>query len=508
MTALDILANLSHGFAVSCTPVNLFYCFAGVLAGTVVGILPGIGTVGAIALLLPFASDLTPTASLILFCGIYFGSKYGGSTTSILMNVPGEPASIITCIDGYAMAQRGRAGAALAICAIGSFIAGTLGLVALTLFAPPLAELMLYLGPQEQFTLVLTGIIIFTKMAGRSPSKTVLLALVGAIIGTIGQNFLSGLSRFSYGYEELERGIDLSLVAMGLFGISEILTAMTSPDPPSKPKTVRARELYPTREEYRRSSGPILRGGLLGFFIGLLPGPATTISTFASYSLEKKLSKNASEFGHGAIEGVAGPESANNAAVSGTMVPTLALGLPFCGTTAIILSGLMIHGVMPGPALVTQHSDIFWGVIASMYLGNVILLLFNYPLVLLLVQILRIPPSIFMPLVLTLTLTGAYLINHSLFDLVLVIAFGILGFLFNRADFELSPLIIGIVMAPEVERRLVQTLALGQGTFWDLLSRPLSLTFLFIGFLLVLFTLCPDLCQRLLRRKPLASSEK
>lgn len=491
---LELLSNLLNGFAVSLTPANLFYCFSGVLFGTLVGMLPGIGTVSAISLLLPFSARLEPASALILFCSIYCGTKYGGSSTSILLNMPGETASIITCVDGYAMAHRGRAGAALAISAIASFAAGTLGLVGLTLFAPPLAELALRFGPPEYFGIVLTGAVIFIKMTGRSPAKTLLMALIGAILGTIGFDIFSGTSRFSYGFESLESGPNLALIAMGLFGVGELFTVMLTTQRFPSIKYTRVSELYPTREEYRRSAAPILRGGLLGFLLGLIPGPATTISSFASYALEKRISKNRAAFGNGAIEGVAGPEAANNAAVSGTMVPMLALGLPFGGTAAIILAGFLLHGLAPGPAFITQHPDIFWGLIASMYLGNCFLLLINYPLVLLLVQILRIPVSLLVPIIFLLTLTGAYTINRSIFDLLLIVAFGILGFLCKRTGYELSPLIIGIVMGPEIEQRLLQTFLLGQYTFSQFL-RPLPLCILLAGAILIFLTFHPRLLK-------------
>lgn len=478
---------LLHGFSISILPTNLLACTIGVLLGTLVGVLPGIDTISAIALLLPFSYNMDSTAALIMFAGIYYGSKYGGSTTSILMNVPGEAASVITCLDGYAMAQRGRGGAALTISAVGSFIAGTLGVIGLTIFAPPLAEAALAFGPPEYFAVALVGLIVLTKLTGTSTLKSILMVSIGIILGTVGLDSMSGISRFTFGIDELDRGFDLSLLAMGIFGIGEILTVMTEQGTQSKVQSFRFRDLYPTREETMRSVVPIFRSGILGFLIGLLPGPSGTTSSFASYALEKHCSKNPSEFGHGAIEGVAGPESANNSANSATMVPLLTLGIPFCGGTAILLSGFMIHGIIPGPALITQQPDLFWGLIASMYVGNLMLLIINLPLVGIFVQLLKTPIYILMPLVAILTLTGAYTINNSVMDLMWIVFFGVLGFFLHRTGFEPAPLIIGIVVGPELEQGLVQSLIICNGSFTELFTRPIAGTILAVGTAFILY---------------------
>lgn len=484
---LETLTMLLHGFSISILPTNLLACTIGVLLGTLVGVLPGIDTISAIALLLPFSYSMDSTAALIMFAGIYYGSKYGGSTTSILMNVPGEAASVITCLDGYAMAQRGRGGAALTVSAVGSFIAGTVGVIGLTIFAPPLAEAALAFGPPEYFALALVGLIALTKLTGTSVSKSILMATIGIMLGTVGLDSMSGISRFTFGIDELDRGFDLSLLAMGIFGIGEILTVMTAPQARSKVQTIRFRDLYPTREEYQRSTAPILRGSIFGFLIGLLPGPSGTTSSFVSYALEKYCSKNPTEFGHGAIEGVAGPESANNSANSATMIPLLTLGLPFCGGTAILLSGFMIHGIIPGPALITQQHDLFWGLIASMYVGNLMLLIINLPLIGIFVQLLKTPIHILMPLVAVLTLTGAYTINNSVLDLMWIVLFGILGFFLRRTGFDPVPLIIGIVIGPELEQGLIQSLIICNGNIWGLFTRPISGTILATGTLFILY---------------------
>jgi putative tricarboxylic transport membrane protein len=486
---LEGFGLLLHGFYVSLAPANLFACTVGVLIGTLVGILPGIDTVSTIALLLPFSYGLDGTAALIMFAGIYFGSKYGGSTTSILMNVPGEAASVVTCLDGYPLAQKGRAGAALAVAAIGSFIAGTIGIIGVTFLAPPLAQAALAFGPPEYFALALVGLIVLSKLTGTSTLKSALMAAVGVMLGTIGMDSLSGISRFTFGIDELDRGFDLSILAMGVFGIGEILTAMTQCQLKSNIPRVRFRDLYPTREEWRRSSIPMVRGGVAGFLVGLLPGPAATIASFISYSLEKRCSKNPAEFGHGAIEGVAGPESANNSAIAATMIPLLSLGLPFCGATAILLSGFMLHGIIPGPSLITQQPDMFWGLIASMYIGNVMLLIINLPLVGIFVQLLKTPLGILMPLVAVLTLTGAYSVNNSVLDLVWVVLFGLLGFFLRRTGFEPGPLVIGLVLGPELERGLTQGLIICDGNLWSVVSRPLSGTILTLGACIILYNI-------------------
>lgn len=493
---METLTMLMHGFSVCLTPSNLVACTAGVFIGTLVGVLPGIGTIGAIALLLPFSYSLNSTTAVILFCGIYYGSKYGGSTTSILLNVPGETSSVVTCLDGFAMSKNGRAGAALAVSAIGSFIAGTLGIIGLTLCAPILAQTATVFGPPEYFAIAIFGLIVLIRLTGKSSLKSLLLAIFGVIIGTVGLDNLSGASRFTFHIDDLERGIDLSLLAMGVFGIGEILTVMASPRPPVKVPNIRFRDLYPSKEEYRRAIPAIFRGSITGFLIGTLPGPSGTISTFASYALEKKYSKHPEEFGHGAIEGVAGPESANNSANSATMIPLLTLGLPFCGGTAILLSGFMIHGIIPGPSLITSQPDLFWGLIASMYLGNVMLLIINFPLIGWFVKLLKTPLHLLMPLVIIITLSGAYAVNTSFVDLVVIIVFGIIGFFLNHAGFEASPLIIGIVIGPELEQRLVQSLIVCNGDLIAIISRPIAGGILIAAGIFILLNILWWLYQR------------
>ncbi len=493
---MDIVTMLLNGFYVSILPANLLACIVGVLIGTLVGVLPGIGPVGTIALLLPFSFNLDATASLIMFAGIYYGSMFGGSTTSILLNVPGEASSVVTCLDGYAMAKKGRAGAALAIAAIGSLIAGTMGLIGLTFFAPLMSRLAVTFGPPEYFAIAVVGLILLMKFTGKSMLKSGLMVMVGIMLGTVGLDSLTGVNRFTFDVDELQRGVEFSIVAMGIFGVSEILDTLVQTNRETDVQSFKFRELYPNREEIRRSVLPIFRGGIIGFLVGLLPGPAATISTFVSYAVEKKQSKRPEEFGQGAIEGVAGPESANNAAASATMIPLLSLGLPFSASSAILLSGFLIHGIVPGPTLVTQNPDLFWGLIASMYLGNVILLIVNLPLVGVFTWILKIPINILMPIVLMITMTGAYSINNSIFDVALLILFGILGFFMKQADYEPAPLALGLILGPVLENGLAQGLIIGDGHIWFLFSRPISGTILWLGVGLLLFQLGKWLIRR------------
>ncbi|MCE5286939.1 MAG: tripartite tricarboxylate transporter permease [Pelosinus sp.] len=487
---------LTQGFFISMTPMNLLACVIGVLVGTLVGVLPGIGPVGAIALLLPFSINMDVTASLIMFAGIYYGSMYGGSTTSILLNVPGEASSIVTCLDGYEMAKRGRAGAALAVAAIGSFIAGTLGILGLTFFAPLLARFVLLFGPPEYFSIAFLGLVILTKMTGKSMLKGWLMIMLGLMLGTVGTDSLSGINRFTFGIDELQRGFDLSIVAMGLFGIGEVLDAMLQPSSKIELMSVRLRELYPNKSEWGRSIAPIFRGSLVGFLVGLLPGPAGVISTFVSYALEKRKSKHPEEFGQGAIEGVAGPESANNAASSATMIPLLSLGLPFSAVSAMLLSGFMTHGVIPGPNLITGHPEIFWGLVASMYIGNVLLLIINLPLVGVFASILKIPMQILLPLVIMITLVGAYSINNSIFDLFLVMVFGVLGFHMKRTEYKPAPLIVGLVLGPTMERGLTQGLIIENGSILSFFMRPIAGSFLLVAVLLIGYSLINWIIKR------------
>lgn len=484
------LHNLILGFATVFTPANLFYSLIGCLIGTMVGVLPGVGPLAGISMLLPTTFGLDPTSAIILLAGIYYGAMYGGSTTSILMRIPGEAASVMTCIDGYAMSQKGRAGAALAISAIGSYVAGTLSVVGLMFLAPPLARFALGFGPPEYTSLLLCGLVVLSYMTGGSVVKNLAMVVLGLMFGMIGIDQMSGYFRFSYGLVALGDGIGVVPVAVGLFGISEILATAGSPERKEivQPKF---RDLLPTREELRDSAKPILRGTVLGFFIGIIPGSAHIISTFVSYAMERRLSKHPERFGQGAIEGVAGPESANNAASEGALVPMLALGVPTGPIPAVLLAALMVHGITPGPLFIKEQPAIFWGLIASMYLGNLILLLLNLPLVGIFVNFLRIPYRILYPTILLFCIVGVYAVNSSLVDVGIMAVMGLLGYLLRKLDFEIAPIVLGVVLAPILEFSFRQALAMSDGQYAIFFQRPISVTFLGVGLLMILLGLKP-----------------
>lgn len=467
-------ADFILGLQRAVTPYNLMACLLGAVLGTITGVLPGLGPTAAMAMLLPLSFGMDPSAGIIMLAGIYYGAMYGGSTTAILARIPGETASVVTCIDGYEMAKKGRAGAAMAVAAIGSFVAGTIGVIGLQFFAPPLARFAVRFGPIEYFALAVLGLILLSNLTGKSMLKTLLMVLVGIMLSTIGLDPREGVKRLTFGLTDLELGIDFSLVAMGLFGISEVLRVVGSGVQQGYVKTPRLRELYPTKEELRRSVLPMFRGGIIGFLIGFLPGPVNFISSLVSYQLEKKLSKHPEEFGKGAIEGVAGPESANNSASAGAMVPLLSLGLPFNSATAILLSGLLVHGVTVGPLLIRQHPDLFWTVIASMYIGNIALLIFNLPLVGVFASIMRVPAKILMPIIMLITLTGAYSIDNNIFDLWLVMVFAIVGYFAEKAGFDGAPLIVGLVLGRTLETGLRAGLVLTNGSIVQFFERPIS----------------------------------
>jgi len=503
---LDSLQPLISGFGIATTMQNLFYCLMGAIVGTLVGVLPGLGPIAGIALLIPATFGLNPTSAIIMLAGIYYGAMYGGSTTSILLNVPGETASVITCIDGYQMAQKGRAGPALAMCAIGSFIAGTIGIFGLVFLAPPLAEAALAFGPPEYFSLMVFGFIVLSNVTGTSLIKALMMAVVGLIIGTIGIDPVTGNERFTFGSVPLLSGVEFVAVAIGLFGIGEVLVNVEKPLDMLKAKVLvpRLRELYPTFQDLKRSIVAILRGTGIGFGVGLVPGPAPVIATYASYITEKKVSKHPEEFGKGAIEGVAGPESANNSACQSAFIPLFVLGIPFAPPTAILLGALLIHGVNPGPMLIGQHPQLFWGVIASMYIGNFILLLLNLPFVPFFANILRIPKKILLPLVILFCITGMYTVNNSVFDIWVMLLFGGLGFLMRKWAYEGAPLLLALVLGPKLEVAFRQSLMISHGDFGIFVNRPVSMVFLLAT---VLFLLVP-VFRILFKPKKKGRSEK
>ena len=502
----DTLVSLAHGFSVALQPTNLWYAFLGCLVGTLVGMLPGIGPLSGISILLPVTFGLNATQAVIMLAGIYYGSQYGGSTTSILMRIPGEAASVMTCIDGHAMARKGRAGAALCIAAIGSFIAGTFGIIALTVVAPPLASIALRFGPPEYTALLVLGLIFLAYMSSTSLLRTLLMATTGVMLGMIGIDNMTGHFRYSFDLAELGDGIGIVPVAVGLFGLGEIL-ATPSARAPDKVISPRFRDLLPSRTEWRQSAMPIARGSVLGFLVGIIPGSAHIISSFLSYALEKKLSKNPQEFGNGAIAGVAGPESANNSASTGAFVPMLALGLPTGPITAVLIGALMIHGVAAGPQLVSQHPDVFWGFVASMYVGNLMLLALNLPLVGLFVNVLRIPYAWLYPMIIMFCVLGVYDVNHSVVDVWIMLIMGIFGYGLRKFGFDPAPLVLGLVIAPTFEQSLRQSLIMSNGNYLIFFNRPISAALLAIcGILLLLSAIALINARRDWRRR-LAAAE-
>ncbi len=468
-------------------PANLGYAFAGALIGTMVGVLPGLGPSAALALLLPVSFGMSPVGGIIMLAGIYYGAQYGGSTTSILVNIPGEASSIVTTLDGYQMARRGSAGPALAIAAIGSFIAGTVGTVGLMLLAPPLADFALSFGPPEYVALIVLGFVTLTFMAQGSMLKALMMTAVGLFLSTVGLDEVSGRSRFTLGVTELLDGIDLVPAVMGLFGVSEVLLNLEAGLRQQDVFVQKIGSIFPSREEFRRSARPIARGTVLGFFLGILPGGGSILSSFVSYAVEKRLSKHPERFGTGMIEGVAGPEAANNAGATGAFIPLLTLGLPTNAVVAMLLGALMIHGVEPGPLLMQNHPEIFWGVIFSMYVGNVMLLILNLPLVGLWVRLLRVPYPILFPLILLFTLVGSYSLANSTWDIHVMIVMGLLGYAMRKTGYEAAPLVVALVLGGLLENTLRQSLIMSGGTFAIFFTRPLALVLMIaaIGLLAV-----------------------
>ena len=474
---LESLTSLAYGFTIALQPQNLLYCFIGVTMGTLVGVLPGIGPTATVALLLPATFQLNPVSAIIMLSGICYGAMYGGSTTSILLNIPGEASSVVTCLDGYQMARQGRAGPALGISAFGSFIAGTFSIVGLVVLAPTLAEFALKFGPPEYFALMIMGMTVVAYLARKSVAKALMMTVFGIILGCVGLDPITATPRFTFGMLELTDGIGLAPVVMGLFGIAEVLEnlgVLTK----AEVFAGKIKGLFPDREDWRRSMGPIARGSLLGFFLGLVPGVGAIVPQFLSYGLEKRLSAHPERFGTGEIEGVASPEACNNAAVGGTFIPLLSLGIPSNAMTAILLGALMIYGLTPGPLLIKNSPDLFWGVIASMYIGNILLLILNLPLIPVWVSILKIPYSYLSSFIILFSLIGAYSLNNSTADIYVAVLFSLLGLLMKKFDFEPAPLVLAFVLGPMLETALRRSLILSDGSFLIFLERPISAAFI------------------------------
>jgi putative tricarboxylic transport membrane protein len=469
-----IFQGLANGFGLAFSLTNLTFALIGAVLGTMVGILPGLGPAATISLLLPLSFKIgSPLTSIIMMAGIFYGAMYGGSTTSILVNIPGEAASVVTCIDGYQMALKGRAGPALGIAAIGSFVAGTIGVLGLTFVAPPLAEFALKFGPPEYFSLTMLGLVMATLLGGASIIKGLIMVVLGLLLGSVGLDPVSGAIRFTWGLHMLQEGIDFVTLAMGMFGIGEILFNLEK-DLKTELVTSKVAHLWPGMKDWSVSKWPIVRGSFIGFFVGILPGGGAVISSLVSYAVEKKLAKNPEEFGKGAIQGVAGPESANNSAASASFIPLLTLGIPGNAAIAMIFAALLIQGVTPGPFLITEKPDVFWGVVASMYIGNVMLLILNLPMVGIWVQLLRVPYKILAPIIVLFCCVGVFSVRNSVFDIWVMGIFGVLGYIFRKVGLEPGPMILAFVLGPILERSLRQALLISAGSPAIFFTRPIS----------------------------------
>jgi putative tricarboxylic transport membrane protein len=491
---METLGHLLHGFSVTLQPHNLFYCFLGVFGGTLVGVLPGLGPQSAIVLLLPAAVYLDPVSAIIMLSGVYYGSMYGGSTTSILVNIPGEGASVVTCIDGHQMALKGRAGPALGIAAFGSFIAGTFGLIMLTIAGGPIADFALRFGPPEYFSLMCLALVILINLSGNSLRKGMISALAGLFLGSIGLDLVTGQPRFTMDLPFLYDGIGLIPVIMGLYGVAEVLINVEL----GLKRTVaggQIKDILPSREDWRRSAAPIARGTLVGSALGTLPGAGVVLASFLAYTLERRVSKDPSRFGQGAIEGVAAPEAANNAAAQCGFIPLLSLGIPANVATALLLGAFVILGVQPSPTLISTHPGLFWGTVASMYVGNVMLLILNVPLIGLWVQILRIPYAMLFPGILLFGLIGVYIVNTSIAEVWIMIGFGLIGYLMKKADYEFAPLVLAMVIAPIFENAFRQSLILSTGDFSIFATRPLAAFLMAAAVVVLLLQLIPQVRQ-------------
>jgi putative tricarboxylic transport membrane protein len=494
------LQGLVDGFAAALSPTNLFWAFFGVTAGTLVGVLPGLGPPATIAILLPLSVNLSPATGLIMMAGIYYGAKYGGSTTSILLNIPGEDASVVTAFDGYQMARKGRAGPALGIAAIGSFIAGTVGLIGLTFLAPLVAQLAIIFGPPEYAGLMVLGLSLVVLLAGSSKLKGLLSGLFGFLLSTVGLDLFSGSLRFTLGRIELANGIEFVALSIGLFAIGEVMVNLEEESGHQLFQVPRKlKELFPTKRDFRESSGAIAQGSVVGFFIGALPGAGSTVASFISYTVAKRFSRRADQFGKGTIEGVAAPESANNSATAGAFIPLLTLGIPGSASTAIILGALFLYGLQPGPLFFTENPDVVWPIIASMYIGNVVLVLLNLPLVPVFASILRIPYHILYPGIIVVSIVGVYSINRSMFDLWLLVFFGLLGYVMRKADFPTAPLVLAFVLGPLFEQAVRRSLVISQGSPAIFVTRPWAVAFLILT---VLLSLGPLVGRVLSRARP------
>ena len=497
---MELLSNLALGFSTATSASNLFYCFAGVFLGTFIGVLPGVGPLAAVAMLLPVSFYLEPTTALVMLAGVYYGAEYGGSIASILLNIPGTPSSSVTCIDGYPMAQQGRAGIALFATSVASFFGGVFGVIVMVLLAPRLAEFALLFQPAEYFSVMVLGLIAASIVSSSGVLRGLMMVCLGILLGTIGVDVNSGDARFTAGIPELRDGVSLVVVAMGLFGISEVMVSLRGATQSYAGQNVRGRDIFPTRAEWRRSFLPALRGSTIGSFFGTLPGTGQTVASFVGYALEKKISRNKAQFGKGAIEGVVVPESANNAAAQTAFIPTLTLGIPGSTTMALMLGALMIHGITPGPRLISDHPDLFWGLVVSFLFGNFFLLVLNIPLIGLWVRLLRVPHYYLYPTVIMMICVGVYGISNSLTDVWATLAFGLIGYVLRLFRFEPAPMLIGFVLGPMMEEFFRRAMLLSRGDPMVFLERPGSAALLGIGALLLCASALPlkSILQRLM----------
>jgi putative tricarboxylic transport membrane protein len=482
---MDFVSNVYLAFHVTLEPMNFFLCFLGCLIGTFVGVLPGLGPAASLSLLFPLTFKLPPESAIIMLGGLYYGTMYGGSTTSILLNVPGEAASVVTCLDGYQMARQGRAGPALGIAAFGSFIAGTFATIMIMLLGPPLAGFALKFGPPEYVGLILMGLTMVTYLSSGSKAKALMMALVGLLISYVGIDVVGGRERFTLGIATIGGGFDIVPIVMGLFGISEVLLNLSHSEETREVFQTKVRNLLPSKQDWKDSSGPIARGSIVGFFLGIIPGSGGMIASFISYAMEKRIAKHPETFGTGDIRGVAGPESANNSGAQGSFIPMLTLGIPCNVIMAILVGVLMVHGVSPGPRMLIEYPRIFWGVVGSMYIGNLMLLILNLPLIGLWVRLLKVPYSMLFPFILIFCLIGAFTVGNNIQDVYIMILFGILGYLMKKYDYEPAPLVLAFVLGPMFETAVRQSLIISGGSSLIFFSRPIAVTFLVISFILL-----------------------
>jgi putative tricarboxylic transport membrane protein len=492
---MDLFNNLVLGFSVAFSLQNLWFCFLGCFLGTLIGVLPGIGPLATIAMLLPITFNVPPVSALIMLAGIYYGAQYGGSTTAILVNLPGETAAVVTCMDGYQMARQGRAGPALGIAAIGSFFAGTVCTFIIALFGPPIAEMALKFGAPEYFSLMLMGLVTAAVLAHGDMMTSLAMVALGLLVGVVGTDVNSGMARYSFGFPELTDGIGFVVLAVGVFAIAEIVTNLGDTEE-RQIFTKKVKNLWPTWADIKQSSGAILRGTGIGAFFGVLPGTGPSIASFSSYMVEKKLAKDPSRFGKGAIEGVAGPESANNADAQCKFIPTLTLGIPASATMALMLGALTIQGIAPGPQVMTQKPDLFWGLIASMWIGNAMLVILNLPLIGLWVSLLKVPYRILFPCIMAFSCIGIYSVNNSAFDIYMTAFFGVVGFLWAKLECPPAPMLLGFVLGPLMEENLRRALLISRGDPTVFVTRPISLGFIIATVLIVIVMLLPAIKAR------------